>query len=149
MIRRSLGTVVLHRELEDCPAPHRVARVTDCDVQMVFAIEACGQANMVERQYNKHEAPDGLIVDTARVGNGWTALSRMRTCAHYGRRIAVERIEVNRLSTVQQSIPGMVVNLQHVVHGFEHKAIARTQALIGRLDGELIAAVGEPLVVEV
>src|ERR1700687_4612757 len=104
---------------------------------------------MVERQYDKYEARDGSIVDTAGVGNGWTALSRMSAGAHYGRRIAVESIKVNRLSTVQESITGGVVNLQHVVHSLEHKTIARTEPLIGRLDGELIAAVGEPLVVEV
>ena len=53
------------------------------------------------------------------------------------------------MTTVQERITGGVVDLQHVVGGLEHKPIARTEPLIGRLDGELIAAVGEPLVVEV
>jgi hypothetical protein len=112
VIRRSLCTVVLHGQLVDRPSARRVARVTHRDVQMVSASECwVRQANTVERQCHMHETPDGLIVQTGRVGDGRTALAGIRAGAHDGRGIAVERVEVNCLTTVQERISGGVVDL--------------------------------------
>src|SRR6476646_4965251 len=101
---------------------------------------------MVERQYHMHETPNGLIKQANGIGNR-RATRVSRTVD--GRRIAVERVEINRLAAIQECIPGSIIDLQHVIHGLDDKAIARTKRLIGRLNGKLIATVGEPLVMEV
>ena len=75
---------------------------------MVIAIERRRRANMVERQCDVDETSDSLIIDAARVCDGWTARTRS---AVDGRRITVERVEVNRVTTIQERITGGVVDL--------------------------------------
>jgi hypothetical protein len=70
----------------------------------------------------------------------------MRARADDGRRVAVERVEVDDAGR-RRAI--RVIHAQHVVDGLEHKSVARAQPLIRWFDGKLVAAIGEALIEEV
>src|SRR6516165_318684 len=89
------------------------------------------------------EAPDRLVIEADRVGDGGATRAR-RTVDR--RRIAIEAVQIDDAAggrTVG------VVDAQYVVDRLQHEAIAGAERLVGRLDTELVAIVGEALVEEV
>src|SRR5216684_380044 len=89
------------------------------------------------------EVPRRLVIDAARVGD---ERALHNGGAVDGRRVAVECIEIHdpgSWSTVR------VENPDHVIDGLNHETVPHAQTLIRRFYRELIAAVGEALLVEV
>lgn len=106
VIWRSLGTIIQHRELVNCPSARRVPRIAHGDVQVIGPSKRCGRADTVESQSDMDETFDGLIVNTGRVADGRAPLARIRSGADDRRWLAVERIEMYGLTIIQKRIAG-------------------------------------------
>ena len=105
---------------------------------MVGAGEVAGGRVRVERKHEVEEAAHLRVVVAGRVGH--RRAERRRAGARDRRRVAVEGVE-RRDCGERVALP--VVDADRVVHRLEHEAVADAQALVGRLHGEGVAAVGE------
>jgi len=113
---------------------------------MVRAGQSRGGPNAIERQHNLEPALGRLV----KVATG----VRDKLTTHAGgavdcRGIAIERIQIDGRPTVEQRRPGGAINLQDIIDGFHHKAVARAHALVGRLNRKLVAAVCQTLLAQV
>ncbi|MDQ2916908.1 MAG: hypothetical protein M3R40_07090, partial [Pseudomonadota bacterium] len=122
------------------PGARRVAGVADRGVDRVLAVERARRPDVMQRRDRDDEAVVHGIVVTDRIDHIGTeraggAIDR--------RRVAEERIEI--LHAGQRSARWME-RAQHAVDGFDHVPVAHAQSLVGRLDRELIAAVGKALI---
>ncbi|TMH18459.1 MAG: hypothetical protein E6H68_02205 [Betaproteobacteria bacterium] len=143
MVRRALRTVVLHRQLVDDPRARRIGSRAHRDVEVVVAVVRGACSHMVERQDDMKPTLRVRVEQARWIGDRWpTRAGRAIDC----RDVAVERVEVDYSCL---GVAGGVPDVQHVVDRLEHEAVADAEPLIRRLDRELIAAIGEPLLEEV
>ena len=155
-VRAVVGDV----DLVDVPGARRIGRRADGDVQM---IDVCERAvrQCVQRQDDDVEPLRRGVVEAGRVGH---ELTTNAGCSVDRRRIAVEGVQIDRVvhvprepaDDVRRGVVGKrgaavrrVVDVQDVVDGLEHIAVAGAHALIRRLDGELVPSARIPLLVEV
>jgi len=87
------------------------------------------------------------IEQAYRVRDRRSALAGVRARADDRRRVAVERVEVDRGRRL--GVARRVPDAQDVVHRREHEAIAHAQRLVGRFHRKLVAAVREALLEEI
>jgi len=125
------------------PRSERAKSCADRDVNMIVAIERRGRANSIESQRNVEPALRVAIEITTGIGD---VRSVRAGSAIDGRRVAVERIQINNPS---ERIAGGIENSQYIIHRFEDEPITCTQTLVRRFDRKLIATVGSTLVVVV
>jgi len=97
----------------------------------------------IESQHDVDESACGRIEETTRIGDERSTNTRGPIDR---RRIPVERVEVDR-SGGRRAVG--TEHLNDVVDGLDDEPVTRAEALVGWLDGELVSAVGEPLVEEV
>ena len=76
---------------------------------------------MIEGEHDKNESSDGLIVDAAGIGNGGATRTGR---AIDGGCVAIERIQVDGLTSIQQAVAGWVIDLKNIVDGFDDEAVA-------------------------
>ena len=138
VIRRPVRTVILHGQAVDVPRPGGIRALADGKVEVILAGEGSARRDF-ESQDDVEPASRRLVEVAAWVGDEG-ALHAGRPVDR--RRIAVERVEVD---DADQRVARGVVDPQDVIHGLHDVAVARTQALVGRLQGELIAAIRQPL----
>jgi hypothetical protein len=110
---------------------------------VVRAQEVAGGRIDVERQHHVEPALHVGVEKAARIGDEGTLKARraVELC-----RISIEGIEVDHAG---ERRAGVVEYAEHIVRAFEHESISGAQSLVGRLDAELVAAVGDALVAHV
>ncbi len=155
-----VGAVVGHIDPVDVPRPGRVGRRTDRQVKVVDGRERTRRRHDLEREHDEEEALRRRVVDARRVGD--------ELAADAGRsvdrgRVAVERVQVDGVVHVAREsaddigrgvvrklrLSRGVEDVQDVVDGLDHVAVADAQRLVRRLDRELVAAARIALLVVV
>src|SRR6185312_2680003 len=146
VVRRAIRAVILHRQMKDGPATKRVGSIAYSNIQMVLAIQVLGRYNRAIKC--KHHMKPALrcgIKMACGIGNRRPKLQRV-LCPINRRRITVKRIQVG---DTEQRAAIWAVDVENVIHRFQHKAIARAERLVRRLNRKLVAIVGKALVEKV
>ena len=140
VVWRPLGAVVLHRQLVTEPGTVRVRRLRHADVEPVLAGEVAGGRVLVEREHDHVEAA-GVAVEVAhRIGEERAADAG----GPVDRRRVAEELVVRDHGTRRAT--GLGEDTEDRVHAFEHVVRPDAQRLVGRLAGELVAVVRQPVV---
>ena len=155
-VRAVVGDV----EPVDVPGAGRVRRLADSDVEVVDQCERAVRVRL-QREDDDEEALRRRVVQAARVGHELGPRTPVVRLIAGG--VAVERVQVDGVVHVareagddvrrgvvrQDRLPGGVEDVEDVVDGLDDVAVAGAEALVGRLDGELVAAARVALLVEV
>ena len=154
-----VGPIICDVDPVDVPRAGGVRCLRHRDVEMVDESERPVWTRL-QCQRNKEEALRRRVVVARRVGD---ELAANTGGAVDRRRIAVERVEIDGVVHVPRKpgddvgggvvrklrLAGRVEDVHHVVHGFDNVAVADTQTLVRRLEGELVATTRVALLVEV
>ncbi|TMB32262.1 MAG: hypothetical protein E6J62_12555 [Deltaproteobacteria bacterium] len=98
----------------------------------------------VEGQHHLEPPLGGSIEQAGGIGQGGP--EPIRVAARDRGRIAIEAVQVRHPEPL---VPGGVEYVHHVVDRLQDEAVPGAEALVGRLDRELVAVVREPLLAEV
>ena len=152
VVRGSLSTVILDRYAVDRPGAGRIPRLADGEIEVVGAGEIA-TTNVVSGIIHRvhidgqdvgEPAVRRHVVVAARVGDERPedVLRRIRLSDDL-RRVAEEGVEIRR--PLHRSAR-RVVDFHHVVDDLHLDAVADAQALVRRLERELVATVGQALI---
>ena len=139
MVRRALGAVVLRRHGIQRPRARRVAGVGHGEIDRVPAREVAVGLR-VQRRDHDDEALVVRVVVADRVDHPRPDHS---CCSVDCRRIVEERVEVLHAG---QGSPRGVADAQNAVRRLDHEPVPHAQRLVGWLQGELVATIGESLI---
>jgi hypothetical protein len=138
VVGRAVRAVVLGGQAIDRPRAERARRLAHGKIKVVLAREGAVRQR-VEREYYVEPPPRVGVVEARRVRHEGSTNAGGPVD---GRWIAVEGVLVDHAG---ERIARGVEDPDHIVHRLHHEPVAGTESLVRRLEGELVASVGETL----